>query len=122
MIFFKKKRVWTKVINSDTNDSKYNQELINSFYKKVYRLSGEVLSLQVMPEIDSEILIPPKVQYEEEEECSAFVNSYPIFYITYSSKKEIVFSEDNFRNFYEQSLEDKVGNFKFESFGKIPEN
>jgi len=120
MNFFNKKKIWTKVINSDTNDQKYNQDLINEFYKKIYNSQGKVISLQVIPDIDSEIIFPPSPP--DEKNAEAFISSYPVFYITYFSKKEIYFSEDNFRNFYDRSLEDKVGNIQAKSLGKPAEN
>ena len=120
MDLFNKKRFWTKVINSDTNDSAYNQALIAAFYKRVYRSKGEIVSLQVATDIDSEILFPSSSSSEDVAE--AFTNSFPCFYITYSSKKEVYFNEDNFRSMYDRNLEGRVNNIRAESLGRPTEN
>ncbi len=120
MRVFDKKRIWTKVIKSDSNDSIYNQELIHAFYKKVYRSRGNILSLQVIPDIYSEKISPP--EGVDDVGTETFISSYPIFYINYLSRKEVNFSEDNFRNFYDRNLEGKINNIKAESLGKLTEN
>lgn len=120
MNFFCKKRIWMKVIKSDTNDPDYNQEMIRIFYKKVYESKGRIISFQAIPDIYSELIFPH--EKSDIPDGEAFISSCPVFYISYSSKKEIYFNEDSFRNFYDRDLESRVGDVKSESLGKPTEN